>query len=265
MTSLAETQQQLLYYLQHRDSNIEDLVSGRTKAEVQRRLAIYREAYQLRLQENLNKQFPVLRAHLRGAAFESLALAYLGAYPPSHFAIRDFGRHLPIFLRDTQPYAEQAYLAELAQLEWYWTEIIDQAAVAIPLTTADLAQLKPEALADTCFQLQAHLRLQEFHYDIPPWRDQVKKTTKVLPPPTKLNTPTYYAMWHKAWQPYYRCLNPLEARFAVALQQGRCFGDLCAIATEQGDLDATVAAQIVAQTLLAWINDAWFTQTLNQG
>ena len=255
MANLAETQQQLFHYLQGKTSSIESLVTGRTEREVKRRLLIYREAYQLRLKAHLTKQFPVLRGLMQRIAFEALAMAYLTAYPPSHFAIRNFGDQLSVFLKDAYP----AYYSELATLEWLLNEIIDQSASAPVLTVAQLSQLKPEDLANTCFQLQAHVRIAAFQYDMPPWRDQAKKSLKNIKPPLALSEMKHYALWRKGFQTYYRSLDPLECQFFYALQAGKNFSELCALETDQED--PNIAAQRVVQTLLMWINDGWFTGT----
>lgn len=260
MANLAETQQQLLAYLQSKASTIEQLVVGKNTQEVERRLTIYKEAYQLRLQENLSKQFPVLRAHLQQDAFSQLCLGYLAAYPPQHFALRDYGKHLPQFLRETLTDPNQAYLSQLAQLEWHLAEIVDASPAEPALTPADMATIQPEALASTGFQLQAHWRLQSFDYDLPPWRDHAQKHPKKLAAPARLAEAKTYALWRKGYQPYYRALTPIESQLAQALPQGVSFADLCQIASEH--TPAEQAAAVVAQNLLTWIQDGWFTQTL---
>lgn len=261
MATLAHTQQQLFLYLQDKPSSIDRLVTGRTPAEVQRRLNIYREAYQLRLSNHLAQQFLVVRAYLSGPVFDQLAQVYIDSYPPSHFALRNFGDRLSDLLANQEPYRERPYLAELAKLEWRLNQIIDQSACAPVLTTAHLQTIKPEALAGTCFQLQPHVRFERFGYDMPPWRDALKKATKPLAPPVPQASD--YALWRKGFQTYYRSLNAIEWRLAQGLQESRSFAELCAIAL---DHDPTAsedsAAQTVVQALLTWIQDGWFTDSL---
>lgn len=252
MTTLADTQQQLFHYLQGKASNIDALVTGKSSLDTQRRLNIYREAYQLRLHDNLCKQFPVLRAYLRGPAFEQLAQAYLQAHPPTHFAIRCYGEHLAAFLRD---YDARAYVAELAELEWSLMAMLDQTPTYPVLTTQDLAQLAPERLSDSRFTLQSHWCLRLFHYGTPPWRDALQKNAKASPP-QPLAAPIYYALWRQGYQSYYRALSALEAQLAQALQQGQSFAELCELAA--ADVEPSQAAQWVVQTLLTWIQDGWF-------
>lgn len=261
MTTLAETQQQLFYYLQGKPSSIDALVTGKSPAETQRRLDIYREAYQLRLHDNLCKQFPVLRAHLRGSAFDQMAQAYLQAYPPAHFAIRCYGEHLAAFLSQATKYASRAYLAELAELEWCLMGILDQSPAQPVLTAADVAQLSPELLGATCFVLQSHWRLRLFHYETAPWRDALQKNAKASPPP-RLPVPQHVAVWRQAYQTYYRSLSPLEVMFAEAVQQGVSFADLCDLAIDKAEIAETEAAQIVANTLLSWMHDGWFAKNI---
>lgn len=257
MTTLADTQQQLFHYLQGKPSTIEALVTGKNPTETQRRLDIYREAYQLRLHDNLCKQFPVLRAHLRGPSFDQMAQAYLQAYPPVHFAIRCYGEHLAAFLSQATEYAPRAYLAELAELEWCLMGILDQSPAQPVLTTADVAQLTPDVLGSTCFALQDHWCLRRFHYETPVWRDALQKNTKA-PLPKALSTPQYVALWRRDYQSYYRALPALEVEFAQALQRGQSFTALCDLAAAKTETDQAQAAQLVVQALLSWIQDGWF-------
>lgn len=261
MTTLAETQQQLFYYLQGKPSAIDALMTGKSPAEMHRRLDIYREAYQLRLHDNLCKQFPVLRAHLRGPAFNQMAQAYLQAYPPAHFAIRCYGEHLATFLRSAADYAPRAYLAELAELEWCLMGILDQSPAQPVLMAADLAQLTPELLASTCFVLQSHWRLRQFHYETAPWRDALQKNAKASPPP-RLPALQHVAVWRQGYQTYYRSLSPLEVIFAEAVQQGDSFAALCDLAIDKAAIAESEAAQIVANTLLSWMHDGWFAKNI---
>lgn len=261
MTSLADTQQQLFQYLQGKASNIDSLVTAKSPADSHRRLMIYREAYQLRLHDNLCKQFPVLRAYLRGPAFQQLAQSYLQAHPPTHFAIRNYGKDVAAFLRSAPDYASRVYLAELAEVEWCLMEMLDQTPTQPILTTADLAQLTPDALGSTCFALQDHWCLRVFHCETPAWRDALQKNAKA-PPPKPLSTPQYVALWRRGYQSYYRALLPLEVEFAKALQQGQSFTQLCDLAAAQTEADQGQAAPLVVQALLTWIQDGWFKATL---
>jgi hypothetical protein len=79
------------------------------------RLDVYRNAYYLRLEEALARDFPALRAVVGDEAFGSLAAAYLTANPSTRPSLRFLGRHLPDWLRRAR---EEPALADLAALEW---------------------------------------------------------------------------------------------------------------------------------------------------
>src|SRR5271156_6213949 len=82
------------------------------------RLAIYRNAYQVRLIDALNDTYPILHALLGDDMFVALGEAYVAAPPSVHRSIRWYGRELEDFLARTAPYEEQPILAEVALLEW---------------------------------------------------------------------------------------------------------------------------------------------------
>ncbi len=81
------------------------------------RLAIYRNAYQVRLIDALDATYPVLHSLLGDEVFVALGEAFVAAHPSVHRSIRWYGGELASFLGRHEPYAEQPILAELALLE----------------------------------------------------------------------------------------------------------------------------------------------------
>src|SRR3989338_769745 len=169
MTTLAELQKSLHDFLQGKPSDIEQHVSGKNITEVKRRLKIYQDAYQMRLLENLRKQFPVLARYLGEEKFVAFATGYEAAFPPQGFAIRRYGEHVAEFLLKTSTgSAESAgYLSELAAFEWAMNEALDESADAPLFTQAHLQQFTPDALLAQRFRFHPSLRGLLFHYDIP--------------------------------------------------------------------------------------------------
>ena len=78
-----------------RDPSARVVSSAKTSAS--RRLAIYYDAYRLRLLEALDSNYPILHSWMGDDEFEKLGLAYLDAHPSTHFSIRYFGHRLSEF------------------------------------------------------------------------------------------------------------------------------------------------------------------------
>ena len=75
--------------------------------------------------------------------FATLTRAYIAAHPSDRRSARDFGRHMPRFLRETEPYAKHKELAEIAAIEKALGDAFD-GPDAEPLTMERLAALAPE-------------------------------------------------------------------------------------------------------------------------
>lgn len=105
------------------------------------RMRVYANAYRSRLGGALDGDYPKLRALIGGPAFVELGRAYLKAYPPSDFSLREAGAQLPRFLFE-QPDRDDLHL-DLARLERARVEAFD-GPDAEPLTRDRVAALAPE-------------------------------------------------------------------------------------------------------------------------
>jgi hypothetical protein len=145
-SSLAELQSAFKRYLFAGD-NEEDLAAhvarvGGVSAET--RLDVYRNAYYLRLEEALARDFPALHAVVGDEAFGRLSAAYLTANPSTQPSLRFLGQDLQDWLRLGR---EEPALADLAALEWAVLHAFD-AADARSLTVVDLEGISPDRWAE---------------------------------------------------------------------------------------------------------------------
>lgn len=116
-SSLAGLQSAFKRYLFTGDNEV-DLAAqvarvGGVPAET--RLDVYRNAYYVRLEEALARDFPALRAVVGDEAFGSLAAAYMSANPSTQPSVRFVGQHLQDWLHCAR---QEPALADLAALEW---------------------------------------------------------------------------------------------------------------------------------------------------
>src|SRR5476649_2318429 len=99
------------------------------------RLAIYYNAYRIRLREALSESYDKTWSYVGDEMFAELADSYIAAHPSRHANLRWFGggfsAHLALAL------ADHPYIAELAAFEWTLGLAFD-AADAAPLDIADL-------------------------------------------------------------------------------------------------------------------------------
>ena len=254
MLSLAEIQMQFQNFVQGKSSSIEDGIEGKNAEEVRKRLAIYHEGYELRLRENLNKQFPVLAQALGYDAFNKLVKNFANAFPPSNYAIRLFGEQLPNYLLASEKYP--AYLAELAAFEWAMNMELDFSEEQNLLTPEFLQQLTEENLLAATFQFQASLRMLPLEYDVTSWW-QALRDKKKMSAPEKTTSSKIVIVWRNALQPYHATVNALEYSLIQAAIEGKNFTELCELASES--LGEEAAAATVAQAVMGWLQNRWLT------
>jgi hypothetical protein len=134
------------------------------------RLAIYQEAYRLRLIECLSDDYPALLHALGESAFRELVLAYIAAHPSRSPNLNAFGRQLSAFCRDhggadaaaTNGEGARAavprFAADLAELEWALVDVLH--APSLPrLSSEALASIAPEQWPNARFVAAPTLRV----------------------------------------------------------------------------------------------------------
>jgi hypothetical protein len=116
-SSLSGLQSAFKRYLLAGD-NEEDLaaqVARLAGVPAETRLDVYRNAYYVRLEQALARDFSALRAVVGDEAFGRLSAGYLTAHPSTQPSLRFLGQRLQDWLRRAR---EEPALADLAALEW---------------------------------------------------------------------------------------------------------------------------------------------------
>ena len=129
MTELLHLQEQFQKFLLAEDSEIHDSIIQTQSVSVQTRLAIYRDAYSLRLIESLTTNFPSLYAYLGTEEFNKLSSEYIAAHPSSYRSIRWFGDCFADFVKNY--YSNHPHVTELADFEWKMTLAFDAADASV--------------------------------------------------------------------------------------------------------------------------------------
>jgi hypothetical protein len=211
---------------------------------------VYRNAYVLRLMEVLDEDYQQLHAYVGDAGFATLTRAYIAAYPSDRRSARDFGRHMPRFLGETEPYARHKELAEITAIEKALGDAFD-GPDAEPLTMERLAVLLPEDWPRLVFAphpTAIRLSLQTNAADL--WTALHGETAP--PKPRQLGEPEAVIVWRQDFMARFRRLPPEEAMMWNEAAQGVCFGVLCEmVATFGGSDDAELRA---ASFLKGWVD-----------
>lgn len=250
MTALRQLQLRFQQYVLHGAREIEPHIAG-IPARAGERLAIYADAYRLRLLEALTTDFIALRAHLGEEDFDTLGRAYIDAHPSGQPSLRHFGRQLQAFLAATSPYRERPWLAELAAFDWALTEAFD-AADRPALSPAALAAVAPTQWPAMRFTPHPSLQRLDLHWNAAAiW--QVADSAAVAPAPERSDPPLAWAIWRHELQTYFRSLPVDEAWALDALRSGETFGAICEGLCEW--IDAAHVALHAAGLLKQWLTD----------
>ncbi|HEC20523.1 MAG TPA: DUF2063 domain-containing protein [Gammaproteobacteria bacterium] len=239
------------------------LFSGRNEQELQTRiaesndipatarLAVYRNAYYIRLQEALAHDFPTLLAVAGDARFGKLSARFIRANPSRHPSLRDFGRALPGWLRE----GEEGDLAEVAALEWAVLEAFD-AADHTPVAAEALAQVPPEEWEYLGFDFHPSVSLLKVSCNVREcW--SVVRNDKGAVPALRDTEEERLVVWRAACGPAVQAIEPALFSALLGLKDGRRFGECCLQLAEQ--TSAEQAPAIAAQALALACNSGWIT------
>jgi hypothetical protein len=248
MTSLAALQEALQAYVLRGSDEIATHVVGTARVPAATRLAIYGNAYRLRLTEALAGNYPALVKLIGDEGFADLAADYIRAHDSHRASIRWYGDALAAFLESDPRYAEAPLLAELARWEWALSEAFD-AADAQPLAPEALATVEPERWADLRFTWHPSVRTVALAWNAPQIRAAIKDGRE-RPPAGLCDEPQPWLVWRHGLDVRYRSVDALESRGIEMSRGGASFGELCELIAAH---DASQAAVRAAGWLREWL------------
>ncbi|MEK7206338.1 MAG: DNA-binding domain-containing protein [Pseudomonadota bacterium] len=251
MNTLHDLQSEFQSFLLHRREDICAQVVGTDKASAEQRLAIYYDAYRLRLLEALDSNYPVLHGWTGDEEFEKLGLAYLAAHPSTHFSIRYFGHELARFLAASEAYRDKPFLSEMAQFEWAMSEAFDALDSAL-VRLEDMAAMAPESWPGLRFKMQDSVHRLNLAWNVPViWK--AIDAEQAPEEPQRSEYPRSWLLWRQDLKTYFRSLSVDEAWALDAAANGGTFAMICEGLCEW--IDAQHVAAHAAGLLKQWILD----------
>jgi hypothetical protein len=222
---LRELQRDMQRHLLGEESSVTAAIVDAPPLPAAERLAIYRNAYQVRLIDALHETYPVLHGLLGDEAWVELGQAYVSAHPSVFRSIRWYGREMPALLAASTPYTEAPILSEVALLEWTLAEVFD-ATDAPSVPRSALAAVNPSAWGTLTFEFHPSLRRLAFSWNTAAvWKAMSQNETP--PRPEMAPAPLPWLLWRENLQNYFRSMNPLESTALDAALRGRNFAQLC--------------------------------------
>jgi hypothetical protein len=247
LSALAGLQRDLQRHVLSGDPAIAGAVNGTPAVPASTRLAVYANAYRVRLAEALGANVPQLQQFLGVEEFGAVASRYIDEYPSQFASIRWFGDRLAQMLE--QSHAAQPWLAELARWEWALAASFDaQDSRAVGIEC--LASVAPDAWSD--LQLEFHPSVQYLEL-----ATNAQALFKALseeqppPPPAILERPQPWLLWRQDLKTQYRSVEPAEAAALAVVRAGGTFGTMCEALCEWHD--AEEVPLLAAGMLKRWL------------
>ena len=238
----------------------EHLASGNDRLSAAEQLEVYREQYLLRHLDALREDFLTLERALGDKAFEKLASAYLKAFPPRSFSLRDLGIDLPRFVAERAPWSEDPLLADLARVEWAFVEAFD-APDAPPLDLAAVAAVPEDAWSSARLILQPSVQRLALRHPAHETRNAVRSAepsgAAVMTRPAP--SPSYVVVFRGPAR--LQCLAVEADAYALLdeLARGTALGDACervaaGSSTRRASFEEKVGAWFQEWTALGWLS-----------
>ncbi|WP_295996931.1 DUF2063 domain-containing protein [Rugamonas sp.] len=207
------------------------------------RLAIYHNAYRIRLREALSASYDKTWSYIGDDMFAALADSYIAAHPSHHPNLRWFGGDFAAHA--ARELADHPFIAELAQFEWALGLAFD-APDAAAVSAAGLADIAPEAWGALVFGLHPSVRLLALEWNVVAlW--QALGQDQGPPDVEQAAAPQTWMVWRTADQPHFRSLPAAEAQALHRIGAGATFGDVCEAAGDEA------AALAMAGYLQHWL------------
>ncbi len=250
--ALRALQEDFRRYIVGGDDAIAERVTDSPRESREVLLAVYRDAYVLRLCEALTTDYPALWAVAGDDGFHRLCRDYVARHPSHHPSIRWYGRRMARFLREAEPWKAHPVLAEVAAWEWALGEAFDEADAAPIGFDAVVAMTPPEAWPVLRFETVPALRRLDLTWNAPQiWR--ADRDGEPVPAPEALETPLPWLIWRPdALETQFRSLEDDEAVALDALIDGCDFSAICEAIAPWHPADA--APGRAAGLLRAWID-----------
>ncbi len=243
-------------FVTHGQTRIGNAIAAPDETTRDIRLAVYGEAYYLRLAEALQTDFTAVAALLGQDSFADLTRRYAAAHPSQHPSIRWFGRHLADFMATTTPYAARPEWGEMARFEWAISLCFD-APDADALGVEDFAGIPAERWPQLRFGFHPSLNRLDLDWNVPVVRKALLQQDAEAVTLSRNAYPRAWLLWRGELNPRYRSLDVHEAWMLDSARQGLNFAALCDGLTEW--VDAQHAAPEAASKLKQWVVDGLIT------
>jgi hypothetical protein len=170
------------------------------------RLAIYHNAYRIRLTEVLRDTFEHTASYIGDEWFDRLAGSYVQANTSEHSNIGLYGQAFPEHLARVLKHDQE--VAELAHLDWTLRRAFDGSNADV-ITREALEKLAAEGVSIEKFSPVPTLKLCLHHFNtLDIWH--AINQEEVPPQVVALDEPMHVMTWRKGYSPHFRSVSAVE-------------------------------------------------------
>ena len=215
----------------------------------QDRLAIYHNAYRVRLIDVLLDTFEHTAAYLGHDWFYQLASDYVQSHNSTHNNIGLYGQKLPLFLAEQLPKDREVY--ELSLMDWKLRRAFDGADSNV-MMHEHLQQIASGERQLSVLQPIPTLNISKHHFNtLDIWH--AINEDKHPPAVEQLPHPVDVLIWRKGHSPHFRSLSSMESFTITCVCSGYTM-DAIGTALEQRFPDIDAATEF-GRMLHRWIDD----------
>ncbi len=194
------------------------------------RLAIYQNAYFIRLKEVIDSDHPVLGLFLGDDLFDLMVKNYVKKYPSKYKSLRHFGDRLPQFLQDELPFKDNQIIASIARFERELMNVFDGEDSSFA-NFEDLQQIAPNEWPELKFRLNtSRLKFFTRFNTIEIWQSLKSKKT---PPEVLSGDEKNWIIWrNKELVTEFKHFSSLELKLFEAFEKGQTLAQASEILVE---------------------------------
>jgi hypothetical protein len=230
------------------------IATGNTRMRPVDQVDVYREQFFLRHVPSLEEDFPAVVHVLGSDSFHDLAVAYLAAFPPRTFDLRQLGAHLPDFVATRAPWSEDALIADAARIDWAFMQAFD-AADAPPFDPRVVADAPEDAWPGARLELHPSVRRLALAFPAHELRASALRKEPLARPEARASS---VVVWRGGAVLHAVEIESVAFELLDALASGQPLGAACeAVARARGITDANELAPSVGAWFQQWTARGW--------
>ena len=242
---MKDLQQAFADYVLEGNLGIASAISSSKADTAQERLAIYRDAYALRLQEVLAKDYPLTRQLIGEKFFKYISLEYISKEKPKEKILLNFSRKFPYYIEQVELLVSSVSYVERA------VDVALDAEDKKLLEINGLREIASRGLGDYCFQPHPAIQClacQSNAFELY-WAYLKEETLPAL----KAQPLQHYLIWRQDLNPIYRPCSQEELLIFQGIKSGLSFAAVCENLLEL--LPEEAVAPFAVQCLSRWIEE----------